>query len=82
MSQQKSCNKKQRAHRLSEGKHGATKHPLSETEKALLGKGRVQAVTHVPLLKNWRGVGIVHSPWNAKNVAENRVLYPHLFMED
>jgi hypothetical protein len=53
-----------------------------EVEKVLLGKGLMRTIKHVPLLKNWRGVGIVREPWSAKNVAENRRLYPHLFMED
>lgn len=82
MSAQKSNSKKQRTHKTSRGIHGATHHPLSPVEKVLAGKGLMQSIKHVPLLKNWRGVGVVSEPFSPKNVAENRRLYPHLFRED
>lgn len=31
--------KKKRTHKVSKGEHGSTKTPLTEVEKALLGKG-------------------------------------------
>jgi hypothetical protein len=77
-----SVSKKKRTHKVSEGIHGASKHPLSAVEKVLAGKGLMQSIKHVPLLKNWRGIGEVKTPWNTKNVTENRILYPHLFRED
>lgn len=82
MSQKSGNSKKQRTHKISSGIHGATKHPLGAVEKVLLNKGQMQTIRHVPVVKNWRGVGVVSEPWNARNVAENRRLYPHLFMED
>lgn len=74
--------KKQRAHRLSEGKVGAGKHPLTEVEKGLLGKGRVQATHHIPLMKNYRGAFVVDTPFDARQVTMNKILYPHLFRDD
>jgi hypothetical protein len=44
---------RRRAHKVSAGINGATKHPLSEVEKALLGKGRVQATRHVLCKSNY-----------------------------
>lgn len=82
MSNQKSNAKRQRAHKISEGKHGATHHPLSEVEKVLLNKGQMQTVRHVEYRTPWRGVGNAAEPFNPKQVVENRRLYPHLFMED
>lgn len=82
MSQKSGNSKKQRTHKISEGKHGATKHPLGAVEKVLLNKGQMQNIRHVPVKHNWRGVGFISEPWNARNVTQNRVLYPHLFMED
>lgn len=75
-------NKKKRTHKISSGVHGATKHPLTAVQKVLAGKGQMQSIRHVPLLKNWRGVGNVAEPFNARQVTENRLLYPHLFMEE
>lgn len=82
MSNQKSNSKKQRTHKISEGVHGATKHPLNEVEKVLLNKGQMQNIRHVPCRFPWRGVGSVAEPYNARQVTENKLLYPHLFMED
>lgn len=82
MSSQKGNSKRQRKHKISEGIHGATHHPLSAVEKVLADKGQMDSIKHVPLLKNWRGVGNVQTPFNSRQATENRRLYPHLFMED
>lgn len=82
MSSIKKTSKKQRTHKVSKGLHGAVKHPLSAVEKVLVGKGQMQSISHVPVKFNWRGASVVNQPWNARNVAENRRLYPHLFRED
>jgi hypothetical protein len=77
-----SVSKKKRTHKVSEGLRKHSKHPLSAVEKVLEGKGLMQSIKHVPILRPWLGVASVTTPWNAKNVAENRRLYPHLFPED
>lgn len=77
-----SVQKKKRQHKISQGLHGATRHPLSAVEKVLLDKGQIQSIRHVNCLRPWRGVGIVTTPFNPRQAAENRRLYPHLFMED
>jgi hypothetical protein len=77
-----SVQKKKRTHKISEGKHGATKHPLSPVEKVLVGKGQLQNIRHVECRFPWRGVGNVATPFDPRQVTENRRLYPHLFMED
>lgn len=35
--------RRRRKHKVSEGIHGATKHPLTEVQKVLLGKGLFQS---------------------------------------
>lgn len=83
MSNQKGNSKRQRTHRISQGIHGATHHPLDAVSKVLLGKGQMQSIKEVPCLRGWSGVHVDPAvPWSRKNVAENRVLYPHLFPED
>lgn len=82
MAGQKSNSKRQRKHKVSEGIHGATKHPMTEVEKVLLNKGQMQTVRHVEYRTPWRGVGAVTTPFNHRQALENRRLYPHLFMED
>ena len=81
MSNKSGNSKRQRAHKISKGEQGATKHPLSELEKALLDKGLAQRVTPING-KPWRGVAFVGEPYDAKQAAENRRLYPHLFEGD
>lgn len=82
MAGQKSNSKRQRSHKISAGINGATKHPLNPVERVLLNKGQMQTIKHVPCLRAWRGVGVVTEPFNPRQVTENRLLYPHLFMED
>lgn len=69
-----------RAHKVSKGIHGATKHPLSEQEKALLGKGVVQAYEPTFVLHPWRGSREETYPlFDKEQAEENRINYPHLF---
>lgn len=83
MSSQKGNSKKQRKHKISQGINGSTHHRLSPVERVLIGKGQMQTIKHVPLLRAWTGVHVDPAePWNARNVAENRIKYPHLFPED
>lgn len=70
--------KKQRKPKKSLGIHGATKHPLSGIEKALLGKGQVQAMQHVPCKAPYKG-GHGDRPYDKAQADLNRELYPHLF---
>jgi hypothetical protein len=56
---------------------------MTPLQKVLLGKGQMDSIRPVPALKPWLGVHVDPTvPWNTKNVAENRRLYPHLFPED
>ena len=71
--------KKQRTPKKSKGVHGQRRHPLSGLERALLGKGLIQAHQPIPIHNPWRGVSHVTVPYDAAQVAENRKLYPHLF---
>lgn len=71
--------KKQRKPKTSAGVHGATKHPLTELEKALLGKGLMRTMHHVPCKSNYKGVVNVSTPFDKAQVDENKRLYPHLF---
>lgn len=82
MSNAKSNTKKQRTPRTSKGIHGAEKHPLTEVEKALLGKGLVRSTKHIPIKSDWRGASGFNDPWDPKQAVLNKVLYPHLFRED
>lgn len=71
---------RRRTPKTSKGIHGATKHPLSEVGKALLGKGRVQTMKHVPCKSNWSGQNANSVvPFDPVQVEENKRLYPHLF---
>lgn len=75
--------KRQRKQKTSKGINGSTRTRLSEVQKALMGKGRVQATQHVDCLRPWMGTFQPSNPvFDAKVVAENRLLYPHLFPEE
>lgn len=82
MSNQKSNSKRQRAHKVSRGENGATRHRLSELEKVLIGKGIAESLRPIPCLRPWRGASGFSEPFDARQAAENRLLYPHLFWED
>jgi hypothetical protein len=73
--------KRQRAHKVSKGINGATHHPLSGLEKVLLGKGQLEDFRGLDGTP-WKGTFNVRQPYNAEQVEENRLLYPHLFRED
>lgn len=75
--------KKKRAHKVSKGINGATKHPLTEVEKVLAGKGQLDSIREVDSRSAWRGqLQVSDPPWDAEAVAENKRLYPHLFEGD
>ena len=62
-------NKRKRTKKVSKGIHGATKHPLSEIAKALLGKGLVRSTRHVPVAKSWQGTFVVSHPFDPEQAA-------------
>lgn len=66
----------------SKGLRKARKHPLTTLEKALLGKGRVQAFEPLGIKSAWRGVGTVVVPFDKAQADENKRLYPHLFSDE
>lgn len=69
---------------ISKGLHGASKHPLSAVQRALLGKGQVQSLRPVggPFATSWRGaMGVSSTPWDAHQAELNRELYPDLFRD-
>lgn len=74
--------KRQRAHKVSRGIHGATHHPLSGVEKVLLGKGQLMTIRHVECLRSWSGSFAVGEKFDARAASENLRLYPHLFLDD
>lgn len=76
--------KKKRAHKVSRGEHGATKHPLTEIEKALADKGvmdREERYQQRNPITPWKGATepFKNGPFDRAQVEENRRLYPHLF---
>lgn len=73
--------KRKRTHKVSQGIHGATKHPLSVIERVLAGKGLLDSIEHVECKSPWRGVGDIlpNGPFDKAQVEENKRLYPHLF---
>lgn len=69
-----------RAHKVSQGINGASKHPLTAVQKALLGKGAIQALEPTPMPTAWRGARDVNYPlFDKEQAEENREKYPHLF---
>lgn len=78
MAQKGSNKKRQRTSRKSQGVVGASHSPLTEVEKALIGKGLVRSIREIDC-KPWRGTGGYGPPYDAKQAAENKLLYPHLF---
>lgn len=48
---------RKREHKVSNGINKHTKHPLSEVNKVLMGKGLFASMTHVPCRSPWRGAG-------------------------
>jgi hypothetical protein len=84
---QGSNRKKQRAHKVSKGIHGSTRHRLSEITKALLGKGMVQNEKHVPLPKSGPYKGQHVAPtgsqrFDAEQAEWNEENLPFLFNDD
>lgn len=73
---------RRRAKKTSKGIGGAVRAQLSEVGKALLGKGMVDSLEPTEMKSAWRGVATVREPYDARQAAENRTLYPHLFSED
>jgi len=72
--------KKKRTSKTSKGIHGATHHPLSEQEKALLGKGVVQRFQPIVILHAWKGAREETYPlFDKEQAEENRKAFPHLF---
>lgn len=61
---------------------GARSTTLTEGEKVRLGHGILDSIKHVACENNWRGVGVLRSPFNAAQAAINEQLYPHLFRDD
>ena len=70
---------KKRKQKVSKGLHGATKHPLTAVQLVIEGKGLYASFEPVEAKTAWRGVGEVRTPFDAKQVVENKKLYPHLF---
>lgn len=73
--------KRKRTKKTSRGVHGSTHFPLDPIQRVLLDKGQMDSIRHVDCKVGWRGVGEVKKPFDAKQAAENRRLYPHLFFE-
>lgn len=72
--------KRKRAHKVSNGVHGATKHPLTPLDKVLAGKGQYASLRHVECKNPWRGMASPATPvFDPEQARENRRLYPHLF---
>jgi hypothetical protein len=61
--------KKKRTPKTSKGINGQSHHPLGEVAKALLGKGLVQKLRHVPTEKNWSGTFVVREPFDPEEAA-------------
>lgn len=69
---------KKRAHVVSQGTAKMSQHPLSEVEKAILGKGLVQSTRPVNALRAWSGVGEPKHPYDAEQAAWNVANLPFL----
>lgn len=65
----------------SKGVNGATKYPLAELAKVLMGKGRMQSMSPVEMKAPWRGAIGFKEPFDAEQAKANRSLYPHLFSD-
>jgi hypothetical protein len=68
--------KRQRAKKVSRGINGAGRHPLGTVAKALLGKGIVQSMKHIPIKKNWSGTFSVDKPFDPEQAAIYKEEHP------
>lgn len=73
----------------SKGLRSHSKHPLTDVQRVLLGKGHYETFVPVggPYAKGsksapWRGVAVVNTPYDAEQAKENERLYPHLFIDE
>lgn len=69
---------KRRTKVVSRGTARMSQHPLTEVEKAILGKGIVQSTHPVDALKPWTGVGNPREPFDAEQAKWNRENLPFL----
>ena len=80
MASQSGKSQRKRKPKTSRGlRRSSRKAPLSVVQLVIEGKGLYASFEPVEAKTAWRGVGEVRTPFDAKQVVENRKLYPHLF---
>lgn len=72
---------KKRVKKVSQGKHGATKHPLPYVGAILMNKGAYAALVPREVRTPWLGSLSLpkHGPAFPEQAKLNETLYPHLF---